>query len=162
VPTSADLRGGSDDGPGAAGAACPQLPRERLERGAGAPGGRPGRAGPAARALRRPPRPRAGGGGARPLRRPPLPPPRGPPRALGRGRPRWLIIYILIEHQSEPDPFMAFRVLEYVVQIYKRQLTQWQALHGSLDGFQFQPVLPVVLYTGTRTWGRLVNLSELL
>jgi hypothetical protein len=87
---------------------------------------------------------------------------RAPLRALGRGRVRWLTIYVLIEHQSEPDPFMPFRVLEYVIQVYKRQMTQWQAEHGSLDSFRFQPVLPVVLYTGTRTWERVPRLSEIL
>jgi Putative transposase, YhgA-like len=70
---------------------------------------------------------------------------RAPLRVGRRGRPRWITIYILIEHQSEPDRFMVFRVLEYVLQIYKRQLRDWQQEHGSLDEFHFQPVLPVVL-----------------
>jgi hypothetical protein len=46
-----------------------------------------------------------------------------------RGR-RGVMVYILIEHQSEPDPLMAFRVLEYVVQIYKAQVRQWERRHG--------------------------------
>ena len=37
-----------------------------------------------------------------------------------RGQPRKrLMIYILVEHQSEPDPLMPLRMLEYVVQIFK-------------------------------------------
>src|SRR4051794_19766786 len=40
---------------------------------------------------------------------------RAPLRAPGRGRARWLTIYVLIEHQSEPDRLMPFRVLEYVI-----------------------------------------------
>jgi hypothetical protein len=85
------------------------------------------------------------------------------PLRLGpRGRPRWITIYILIEHQSEPARFMVFRVLEYVLQIYRRQLRDWQQEHGSTDGFHFQPVLPVVLYSGTRTWDRLTRFAELL
>jgi len=82
----------------------------------------------------------------------------------GQAPRRQVIIYILIEHQSEPDPLMAFRVLEYVVLIYRRQVQEWQRQHGSLKGFRFCPVLPVVLYTGTRTWeglGRLADLVEL-
>ncbi len=81
--------------------------------------------------------------------------------AQGRRLSRPLTIYILIEHQSEPDAFMIFRVLEYVVLIFKRQLQEWTHAHGSADGFRFAPVLPVVLYSGTRTWeglGRLVDL----
>ena len=38
------------------------------------------------------------------------------------GRRRTLTLYILIEHQSEPDPFMSFWVLEYSMQIYKGQM----------------------------------------
>jgi hypothetical protein len=87
---------------------------------------------------------------------------RAPLRVERRGRPRWITIYVLIEHQSEPDRLMVFRVLEYVLQIYKRQLRDWQREHGSLDEFHFQPVLPVVLYSGTRTWDRLPRFAELL
>jgi hypothetical protein len=53
-------------------------------------------------------------------------------------------------------------VLEYVLQIYKRQLRDWQQEHASLDEFHFQPVLPVVLYSGTRAWDRLARFGELL
>jgi hypothetical protein len=85
-----------------------------------------------------------------------------PLRAGRRGRERLLTIYILIEHQSKPDHFMVFRVLEYVLQIYRRQMRDWEQAHGSLDDFRFQPVLPVVLYSGTRTWERLAPFVELL
>ena len=87
---------------------------------------------------------------------------RAPLRVAARGRARWITIYILIEHQSEPDRCMVFRVREYVLQIYKRQLRDWQQGHGSLDEFRFQPVLPVVLYSGTRAWDRLARFAELL
>ncbi len=77
---------------------------------------------------------------------------------------RQLTIYILVEHQSEPDPFMTFRVHEYVIQIYKAQLRAWGQSHPSFAGLRFQPVLPIVLYTGRRRWpglGRLLDLVEL-
>src|SRR5690348_5092079 len=37
-------------------------------------------------------------------------------------RRRTLTLYILIEHQSEPDPLMVLRVLDYLVQIFKAQV----------------------------------------
>jgi hypothetical protein len=86
-----------------------------------------------------------------------------PFRTRGGGRRRTLTLYILIEHQSEPDPLMILRVLEYLVQIYKGQLRAWQRRHGSLTGFRLQPVLPVVVYTGAGRWddlGRLVGLVD--
>ena len=83
---------------------------------------------------------------------------RGPVRRRKRG----LLIYILIEHQSEPDRLMPFRVLEYVVAIYRGQLREWGQQHTSLHDFVFQPVLPVVLYTGTRPWPAIGRLADLL
>ena len=77
---------------------------------------------------------------------------------------RSLTIYILIEHQSERDPMMPFRVLEYVVQIYKAQTREWRKRHSSFAGLRLQPVLPVVFYTGTQRWeslGRLMDLIDL-
>jgi Putative transposase, YhgA-like len=80
----------------------------------------------------------------------------------GRRLARHITIYVLIEHQSEPDPLMLLRVLEYVVPIFKKQLQEWDHAHGSREGFRFQPVLPVVLYTGTRTWEGLGQLVDLV
>jgi hypothetical protein len=78
------------------------------------------------------------------------------------GRRRTLTLYILIEHQSEPDPLMVLRVLEYLVQIYKAQLRAWQRRHRTRDHFRLQPVLPIVLYTGERRWEALTSLAELV
>jgi hypothetical protein len=77
----------------------------------------------------------------------------------GRGS---VTLYILIEHQSEIDPLMRLRVLDYVLQMYKRQARDWLARHASLKGFAFDPVLPVVLYTGTASWPGLPHLVELV
>ena len=83
---------------------------------------------------------------------------RGPLRRRKQG----VLIYVLIEHQSEPDRLMAFRVLEYVTAIYRGQLRDWGQQHASFHDFSFQPVLPVVLYTGTRPWPAIGRLSDLV
>jgi hypothetical protein len=85
-----------------------------------------------------------------------------PVRPRPGGKPRQILLYILIEHQSEPDRFMTLRALEYVVMIYKRQMRAWQKEHGTLDHFHFQPVLAIVLYTGTRTWDKLGRIEDLV
>jgi hypothetical protein len=80
-----------------------------------------------------------------------------------QGKKQAITIYILIEHQSEPNPIMAFRVLEYLVQIYKAQAREWSRREGSFIGLRLHPVLPVVFYTGSQRWesvGRLENLIE--
>jgi hypothetical protein len=64
---------------------------------------------------------------------------------LRRGRhERTVTLYVLIEHQSEPDALMVLRVLEYLVMIYKGQLRDWEQRHGSRAGARLQPVLSVV------------------
>lgn len=73
-----------------------------------------------------------------------------------------IMIYILIEHQSEPDRLMPLRLLEYVVQIFKAQVRQWSRRHRSFARMRLQPVLPVVFYTGTRRWDTIGHLTDLL
>jgi len=57
---------------------------------------------------------------------------------------------------------MPLRALEYVVMIYKHQMREWQKKYANLDKLHLQPVLPIVLYTGTRTWDKLGSLWELV
>jgi hypothetical protein len=78
------------------------------------------------------------------------------------GKLRRILLYILIEHQSEPDHLMPLRALDYVVMIYKRQMREWLQGHANLDHLRLQPVLPIVLYTGTRTWDKLIAIWELV
>jgi len=76
---------------------------------------------------------------------------------------RRLMITVLIEHQSVPDPLMPLRMVDYVTQIFRRQERRWRARHGrSLEGFRLLPVLPVVFHTGTRPWKRLGTLPDLI
>ncbi len=73
-----------------------------------------------------------------------------------------IIVYVLIEHQSEPDPFMTQRLLDYINAIYKRQRQQWIEKKKNLVGFLFEPVLPIVLYTGRRRWDVLAPFQDLV
>jgi hypothetical protein len=78
------------------------------------------------------------------------------------GARREVWIYLLIEHQSEPDEVMPLRLLDYQLHIYKAQLRDWMSRHPSAAGFRLQPVIPLVLYTGTRRWERLGQLAGLM
>ncbi len=79
-----------------------------------------------------------------------------------RGTDGTIEVFILIEHQSEPDALMLFRVIRYVMLIYERQATEWLKTHRNLRDFEFDPVLPIVFYSGTRTWTRLRPMRELV
>jgi hypothetical protein len=73
-----------------------------------------------------------------------------------------LFIYILIGHQSEPDLLMPFRALDYTMPIHRSQMRKWGQAHPSYKGFAFQPVLPVVFYTGTRRWRGVGQMADLI
>jgi hypothetical protein len=83
------------------------------------------------------------------------------PFRIGRDRES-IMVYILIEHQSEPDVLMRLRVLDYVVQIYKRQVRERLSRRTAPTEFKLEPVLPIVLYTGTTSWPRLPRMAELV
>ncbi len=60
---------------------------------------------------------------------------------------------------------MPVRLLDYLVQIIKAQMRAWSSKHASFAGFRVQPIVPLVLYTGTQRWdtpGRLFDLVEFL
>jgi hypothetical protein len=80
----------------------------------------------------------------------------------GRRAWRTILLYILIEHQSEPDPLMLLRVLDYLVQIWKGQVRSRTRRQRSPASFRLQPILPVVFYTGTQRWDELGRLADLL
>jgi predicted transposase YdaD len=80
----------------------------------------------------------------------------------GKRPRREVMIYVLIEHQSEPDRLMPLRLSEYVVQIFKWQARAWSRRHRSFADMRFQPVLPVAFYTGTRRWEKIDRLVDLV
>jgi hypothetical protein len=73
-----------------------------------------------------------------------------------------LLIYVLIEHQSEPDRLMPLRLADSQLQIFRYQVRQWSRTHRSLARVRLMPVLPVVFYTGLRRWPQLGTLADLV
>jgi predicted transposase YdaD len=75
---------------------------------------------------------------------------------LRSGRP--LLLYVLLEHQSTEDPWMALRMLRYVV----RQLEHWRQAHP--ESPRLPVILPLVMYHGPEPWAaprRVEDLFEL-
>lgn len=69
----------------------------------------------------------------------------------------WFYLYLLLEFQSTPEPFMAVRLLVYVG-LLLQELIRTQNLKPADP---LPPVLPVVLYNGKRPWKAPVELSSL-
>ncbi len=58
-------------------------------------------------------------------------------------------VYVLFEHKSTPERLTVFQVLRYLVRIWERSQTE------------LQPVLPIVLYHGPRSWNAPVAFESL-
>ncbi len=72
--------------------------------------------------------------------------------AGGEAGPQWL--YVLFEHQSRPDRWMALRLLRYCCRI-------WEAGRRSYPDEKFlRPVLPLVFYQGKHRWRYAEELAE--
>jgi len=67
-----------------------------------------------------------------------------------------LLFYVLLEHQSSVDPWMAWRMLRYVV----RQLERWRQQHP--ESMALPVIVPLVLYHGPEgRWTAPRRLEEL-
>jgi hypothetical protein len=78
------------------------------------------------------------------------------------GRRKRLTVTVLLELQSQPDRLMMLRLLEYMVHIWRQQARQHHQEQSSLANVKLQPVLPVVLHTGSYSWERLGDLLHLM
>lgn len=78
------------------------------------------------------------------------------------GETREIIIFLLIEHQASVDPTMTFRVLYYLMQIWNMQREEFESRGLPLHQWRFNPILPVVFYTGDQRWDRLLDMSQLM
>ncbi len=71
------------------------------------------------------------------------------------------LVYVLVEHQSSPDQWMAFRMLDYVTRIWTRHLDQRSNSGRGRSPAMLPPVVPVVIYQGTRRWNAPTSLDGL-
>jgi Putative transposase, YhgA-like len=87
---------------------------------------------------------------------------KAPFRVNGAGDPRSIFIYLLIEHQSTPERFFMLRLGEYLFEVYKMQKRAWDKKPGLGGKFLLQPVMPIVLYTGERSWENVEAMTDLV
>ncbi|MFI1463054.1 Rpn family recombination-promoting nuclease/putative transposase [Nocardia carnea] len=71
-------------------------------------------------------------------------------------------IYVLMEHQSSSDTFMAFRVLDYMVGIWRQYLADNK--HAHEHGGRLPPIIPLVVHNSPRgrRWTAPTELAELI
>lgn len=75
---------------------------------------------------------------------------------------REVLVYILLEHQSLPDPEMGLRLFGYMGQLWDNQRRAWRDTALPQERRRLHPILPIVLYTGTETWSAPIGLASLM
>ena len=73
-----------------------------------------------------------------------------------RLKDRWLWVYLVLEFQSEPDPWMALRMLVYVGLLAQDLVRRDDLVEGKLP-----PILPLVLYNGLPPWNAADDVGDL-
>ena len=73
-----------------------------------------------------------------------------------------VIVYLLIEHQTDPDRTMGLRFYSYMSEIWQEQKRLWQDLPTPKSPLKLHPVIPVLLYTGEDSWKAPVSLATLM
>ncbi|MCC2672474.1 MAG: putative transposase, partial [Armatimonadetes bacterium] len=71
-------------------------------------------------------------------------------------------VYLLLEHQSRPDPEMELRLLSYVTQLWESERRSWLDHNVPAAQRRLSPVVPIVLYTGHEPWTAPFRLSDLV
>jgi hypothetical protein len=74
----------------------------------------------------------------------------------------YALVFLLLEHQSAPDPMMPLRLLYLVTIYWDQQWRKYEQLALPRPPFQLHPVLPIVLYTGLTPWQGTQKLRDLL
>ena len=69
--------------------------------------------------------------------------------------PEQLLLYVLFEHQSTPDRWIRFRLLQYCCRIWA------DALRADKKRPELPPIVPVVFYQGKRRWRHAREFVEL-
>jgi len=64
----------------------------------------------------------------------------------------WIKMYLLVEHLSAHQRHIVPRSLGYAMEAYRLQERRWLEKHESLQRFMYEAVVPIVIYTGERTW----------
>ena len=63
-----------------------------------------------------------------------------------------VIVFILSEHQSQPDDLLPFWLLYDMVLIWERQIRGWRRNKTPKARQKLSPIIPILLYTGNTEW----------
>lgn len=78
------------------------------------------------------------------------------------GEEKEAIFYILLELQSGVERMMPYRLLMYMVQIWKQELTNVKYAEAEGQAYKLPAIIPVVLYNGEKEWDTVMRFRDLL
>jgi hypothetical protein len=76
------------------------------------------------------------------------------------GREVW--VYVLLEHQSAPDPEMGLRLYLYMGQLWDSQRRAWRDANRPPEQRRLHAIIPLILYTGSTPWSAPIGLANLM
>jgi Putative transposase, YhgA-like len=76
------------------------------------------------------------------------------------GREVW--VYVLVEHQSEPDPLMGLRLYLYMGNLWDLERRQWARRRIPRERRRLHPIIPIIFYTGEQRWEVPIGLANLM
>ncbi len=76
----------------------------------------------------------------------------------------WIKLYLRFEHLSAHERHIVPRSVGYAMDVYRLQERRWQEQKKSdtLHGFMYEAVIPIVFYTGDRTWHQPTPFQDLV
>ena len=72
-----------------------------------------------------------------------------------------IIFYILMELQSSVDKMMPYRLLMYMVQIWKQELSNVKYNEVQHKDYKLPTIVPIVLYNGDANWDAVMQFKDL-
>src|SRR5438876_1763894 len=78
------------------------------------------------------------------------------------GADRAVWVYVLLEHQSKPDPVMSLRLYLYMGELWDTQQREWADRNTPSADRRLHPIIPVVYYTGEKRWSAPLTLRQLM
>jgi len=76
--------------------------------------------------------------------------------------PTEVLIYLLMEHQSTPDPEMGVRVHCLTGRIWNQERLVWESKKIPAEERRLTPIVPILFYTGDESWEAPVSVATLM
>ena len=77
------------------------------------------------------------------------------PQAVANERPASALLYVLFEHKSNPDHWVAMQMLRYLMMVWHRERTEHRVA-------VLPPTVPVIVYHGTQEWNHSLEFADLV